>query len=708
MLIKPVILCGGGGTRLWPISNARTPKQFLALSGPQSMLAQTASRVSDRSRFQRPLAIGSARHFKLLKEALHDADILMEPMARNSAPPIAAACLKVPADDLVLVMPADHHIADLAAFHRAIEIGAEAALNGRIVTFGIQPDHPATGYGYIKGHGEGPVRPVERFVEKPDLATARAYLAEGGFYWNAGIFLFRANVMLEAFKKHANDILEGVEASLGAASIDPALFADVRSESIDYAVLEHADNIEVVPVSMGWSDLGDFQALHVIASEQSGVDTIIRGPGAVTAGRRVYVHSETVPVAVHGLDDVAVIANQDGILVTRLSDAPGIKAAVAAAQDNAAYCATPKQRERLGQWLWETVLPQWARLAIDPRNGGFIEELDLKGGPILRATRRGRVAPRQLFSFARAKRSGWNKDFAADEIIEAALAFLQGAARSPSGGWAHKFGPDGEIVDARRDLYDHAFIALAASELAALGDRRGVALANEAFGTIDSFFWDGKNGGWHDPETGPGQKRANPHMHLLEASLAHFDATCDERSLERVDTICALFERWMFAPETGALLEDFNTDWSRSSQPRIEPGHCYEWAFLLGEVRLLTGRDTASWSRRLIAYAEAYGVSGGLVLDVVGDPSSHRLWPQLERLRALSTFPRLEVDLPVFLERLEIDYLSQGTDFGWVDRLDVKQAPASKTVPASMLYHLMTALGPMSAPPGSRKLVDVN
>ena len=404
-------------------------------------------------------------------------------------------------------------------------------------------------------------------------------------------------------------------------------------------------------------------------------------------------------MAVHGLDDVAVVATSDRVLVTRLTDAARIKPVTGLLADPGRYAATSEQRAWLRVWLWDEVMAAWSRIAICPQSGGCIENIDLDGQPRPGESRRGRIAPRQLFSFCRAKRFGWNPDGAADRVIEAALTYINGRARLQAGGWAHKFNAEGVVQDPRRELYDHAFVALAGCELAALGDKRGEELAEEAFSTIDRVFADERRGGWHDPETSPGLKRANPHMHLLEASLAHYEAVHDSASLSRINTICALFERHMFEPSSGAMVENFNADWSRQDADRIEPGHCYEWAFLLGEAERLTGRDTASWRRRMIDYAERNGLKNGLALDQIGAATpSFRLWPQLERVRALSHTHRPGADIPAILDQIIENYLKPGPAHGWVDRLDVNLDPAATNIPASMVYHLMTALAPIAAP----------
>ncbi|MGY6532368.1 AGE family epimerase/isomerase [Glycocaulis sp.] len=700
--IRPVILCGGGGMRLWPLSNAVTPKQFLHLTGPRSMLAETLARVSDPAMFAAPLAVGAVRQEANLRTALPGVELLLEPVGRNSAPAIAAAALASAPDALLLVLPSDHHIGDVPAFHRALLAGREAALAGDIVTFGITPDHPATGYGYIRaGSGEGAVLEAEGFVEKPDLETAKGYLAAGGYYWNAGIFLFRADTILAALDEHAPDIVGAVRTALRPdGHIDPDGFAACRAQSIDYAVMEKAGNVRLVPVSMGWSDVGDYRALHELGARADG--NRIDGPVIAENVSNSLVRSEGPVIGVRGVSGLAVIATASSVLVTPLAEAGSIRALAEGAPEAGRLRLQAASRARVGDWLAGHVLPGWAGRAFDTSTGGFVEALDMTGEPMPGLARRGRVAPRQLYAFANARRHGWDPDGAASAVIERALAFLDGPARSPKGGWAHGFAPDGAIADTRRDLYDHAFIALAGAEACAAGFPQGRALAQEAFETIDRLFADQTHGGWEDRETAPGIKRANPHMHLLEASIAWYEVSGEAGVRARMEEIAALFEHWMFDTRTGALLERFTPDWKHPADRRVEPGHCHEWAGLLYRVELLTGRDTASWRRRLVRFAEAQGVKDGLALDLVdldGGPaaSGYRLWPQLERLRALLASAEIPSDPDAILADIERHYLEPGPRWGWVDALDAAQEPAVRQVPASMLYHLMTAFGPFLA-----------
>ena len=334
--IRPVVLCGGSGTRLWPLSTAEHPKQFLKLLGERAMLEMTIDRVSKSSEdglaFSRPLVIGSARHAELVERFAPGADILLEPQGRNSAAPVAAAALASAPDDLILILPADHMIGDVPAFHKAIASGAAAAESGAIVTFGIVAEHPATGYGYIEADGtEGAVLDVRRFVEKPDLETAKTYVASGNFFWNAGIFLFRASNMLAAFEAHAPDILTSVRAAMPASgesgraqTFEADRFAECRAESVDYAIIEHHKDLKTVPVDMGWSDIGDFKALW----EQSKKDengNVVVGNATLVDCRNCYVRSEGPAISIAGEENSVVVATMGETLVCDMASVQTVK-----------------------------------------------------------------------------------------------------------------------------------------------------------------------------------------------------------------------------------------------------------------------------------------------------------------------------------------------------------------------------------------------
>ncbi|MEM5518892.1 mannose-1-phosphate guanylyltransferase [Henriciella sp. AS95] len=345
-VVKPVILCGGGGTRLWPMSNPSTPKQFLQLTGTLSMLEETAERVSTSSvrtlRFSDLLAVGSKRHEAMLREHLTDAKLLLEPFGRNSAAAVIASALVSQPDDLLLILPSDHHIAFPEKFHEAIAIGTSHAEAGHVITFGITPTFPSTGYGYIElESGNAPIRKAERFVEKPDKATACEYIRTERYVWNAGIFLFKASAMIEAFAAHAPDILTAVKASLpanpadainaGALTLDPENFDSCPSISVDYAIMEKVKPIYGVPVDMGWSDVGDYKALwDLLPKDDSG--NVLVGPVTAVDCENCYIRSESDPVSVAGLKGAVVVAMDGRTMICDMEDAQKVKALAQLAQ----------------------------------------------------------------------------------------------------------------------------------------------------------------------------------------------------------------------------------------------------------------------------------------------------------------------------------------------------------------------------------------
>jgi mannose-1-phosphate guanylyltransferase len=326
--IVPVILSGGSGTRLWPMSRPESPKQLLALTAEETMLQLTAQRTLDPARFDPPVIVANAAHADAIEAQLARVGIvpqalILEPIARNTAPAIALAALAAVPSSVLLVMPSDHVIADLAAFHASVEAALPFADDGWLVTFGIAPDAPETGYGYIQT-GEvigGGVHRVARFVEKPDRATAEVMLSAGGHAWNGGIFLFRADIFLGALAVHAPDMLAATQTAMADAErvgkrIHPAIesFARSPSDSIDYAVMEKAERVAVVPVSMGWSDLGSWDALHAL-SDCDDADNACHGDAIVIDSRNCLVRSDGPRIALVGVEDLIVVASGNDILI---------------------------------------------------------------------------------------------------------------------------------------------------------------------------------------------------------------------------------------------------------------------------------------------------------------------------------------------------------------------------------------------------------
>jgi mannose-1-phosphate guanylyltransferase len=347
--IVPVILSGGAGSRLWPYSTEETPKQFLSFTGSKNLFQLTLDRVADRQRFTAPMVVGNLRHAALCERELalegEGARLILEPCARNTAAAIAMAAVEARQshgdDAVLLVMPSDHVIDDIAAFHEAVRLGEAAARGGRLVTFGIRPTGPDTGFGYIQTGADLPqldgVKQVVRFVEKPQFEAAERMVADGQHLWNGGIFLFRAGTFLEELTLHAPAIAAAAERAVATGErhgsrivAGASALEECPSESVDYAVMEHSTRLAVVPMSPGWSDLGSWDALAELLEASS------HGPITALDCNDCYIRSDGVQVAALGVRDLIIVASGQRLLILPRGRSQEVKKLLSAMQSMAA------------------------------------------------------------------------------------------------------------------------------------------------------------------------------------------------------------------------------------------------------------------------------------------------------------------------------------------------------------------------------------
>ncbi|MGA9526246.1 MAG: mannose-1-phosphate guanylyltransferase [Myxococcaceae bacterium] len=344
MALHPVIMAGGSGTRFWPLSRKARPKQFLPLASKKPLIVETADRLRGLAKPKDTWVVCGPQHatpVKRLLKGMPSGNVLVEPVARNTAPAIALACLHVARRDpegVLIVLPSDHHIADVKGFRERLAAAAEVAEQGFIVTIGIKPSRPETGYGYIRlGEPlEGEAQRVAAFVEKPDTETAKKYVTSGDYVWNGGIFVFRADVMLKAFAEHMPELdagLQKIRAAIGKrtyASVLKKVFPKLPSISIDYGVAEKAKNIAVVPGDFGWSDVGSFAAIPEVRKADA-AGNVLDGKGAlaIDSSGCVVLGGDRV-IAVVGMTDVVVVDAGDAILVVPREKSQDVRKAVEA------------------------------------------------------------------------------------------------------------------------------------------------------------------------------------------------------------------------------------------------------------------------------------------------------------------------------------------------------------------------------------------
>lgn len=726
-LVKTYIMCGGSGTRLWPLSRTDNPKQMLRLLGQQSMLEATVSRAA-AMRCGADVSvniIGSSAHQDALNTLHSVEDVLIEPCGRNTAAAVALAALHAETGDdpHVLILPSDHAIDTVRQFSASMVEGLKASNEGQIVTFGIEPDRPATGYGYIEAASSDVVSKVTRFVEKPDLETAQTYLTTGRHLWNAGIFLARASTFLAELQAHAPAILQTTRTALASAKrdgsaviFDADLYASIPADSIDYAVMEKSSQVSAVRAAFSWSDIGSFSALKEISVNDTDGNAI-HGDIVAVETTSSFLRSEGPLLATFGLDNITAIATPDATFIAPLDRAEEVKQVVSALQKNehpelnrtpwlAEGGATPGAMVRpFRNWLFETALPFWLDHGLDQDKGGFHEVLDF-GGKNAGADKRLRTMARQIYVFAKAKEMGWTGDTVL--AVEHGLAFLNYTPTAHYGGWFKTFTASSEPLDRTEDVYDHAFVLLAASQALRAGFDAAQPLARRVLSFLESMETRSPDEAWNgylEDGSGTLPRRSNPHMHLLEAFLAWHEASGDALALSKASQIVSLLTEH-FSQQDDWLHEEFDASLNRADHlsGHMEPGHHFEWSWLLHRHALQSGEAPQTKMRTLIASAKAFGINPvtSLAYDQVeanGRPAhlSSRCWPQTELLKAELALARHGLPHSVFAaersaERLWTHFIQPAPAGLWNDVCDVSGRPIAQTVPASTFYHLICAI----------------
>ncbi|HZW17115.1 MAG TPA: AGE family epimerase/isomerase [Brevundimonas sp.] len=706
MVVFPVILCGGAGTRLWPASRPSSPKQFLDLVGERSLFQETARRVA-------PLTEGGGRLIVVAGESHRDsivqqlaalslkATILLEPEGRDSAAAMAAAAVWISRqanEGIALFVASDHHIPDAEAFRRSVMAGAPAAAEGEIVTFGVRPTDPSSAYGYIEPEAGGLAK-VRRFVEKPDRKRAEAYVRDG-FLWNSGNFMVRADVLLGELEVFAPDVAAAVAEALPDSSDEVVHLSDAflgsPRISIDYAVMERSSRVSVLPVDFRWSDLGAWDAVASAGSGDKGMWIGAKGDTCLVRA------AEGIVVATAGVRDLAIIVESDAVLVCSLDRAQEVKALVdrirqtspAHADGGPPPPVLEEQARAFDTWMRLEALPLWATLGVD-EDGGFHEALDDRG-VCTSAFRRARVQARQAWVFSVAGEAGWAGPWR--RLVSEGLDRFEATNRRPDGLYRTRVSTGGEVLDDTASLYDQAFALLAFSAAARAGLEPGRMTARAHALRDGLAALAHPSGGWREDGGHPWQ--ANAHMHLLEACLAWEALEPDGVWTAMSDEIVGLARRHFIDPQDGFLREFFEADWSPASGEAgrlVEPGHQFEWAWLLTRWRRARADDrwTAGAARRLYE-AGLRGVdTRGVAIDELDDAlmvrsARARLWPQTERLKAALI---LADQVPAghaadALKGLQAYLEPTGR---WRDKQEPDGLFSDEPAPASSLYHIAAA-----------------
>ena len=705
MSLYPVIMCGGSGVRLWPVSRPERPKPFARLmGGARTAFQETALRAAPLGPL---LVIAGADHGGLIREQLAElglsAQVLLEPEPRDSAPAMAAAAIHLLRRDeeaVMVVLAADHNVPDAAAFRDTVVRAAPFSRAGRIVTLGVAPTFPATGYGYIRpGRGET-VRTVDAFIEKPDAARAAALIAEGCL-WNSGNFIVPATTLAYELGRLAPEVLEAAEAAVETASGPEdglrlgEVFRTAPKISIDYAVMEKTSRAMVAAADFAWSDVGAWDVVHAL-SERDADDNRLVGRVEAEGVSGSYIRADGgAEAVVVGLSGIAVVADAGRVLVAPLSDSQAVKRGVERLQARgpAGFSGLAEAAGWFGLWLRTAALPVWWSLGADRERGGFVEAIAQDGSP-QPAPRRGRVQGRMIFSFAQAGMMGWSGPWR--EAARHALAGMKADFLRPDGLVRTLVGLDGRPLDDTPHVYDQAFALLGLASLRQAGESADEALdlAHRLREGLEALRHPA--GGFQEAGDQPFQ--ANAHMHLLESSLAWEEA--GEAGWSGLSDEIAGLALGAFIDHRGVLSEFFDAEWRRADGDDgrlVEPGHQFEWAWLLDRWGRARGRADGQLAARALHEAGRQGVDprracavNALWQDLTVRDGWARLWPQTEFLKSALALGETEDALQAAagLRR----YLDTPVRGLWRDRQGPTGGFAPGDAPATSLYHIVGAI----------------
>jgi mannose-1-phosphate guanylyltransferase/mannose-6-phosphate isomerase len=715
-----VILCGGGGTRLWPASRPSRPKQFVPMSGNRSLFQDAVLRMAPLAEGGgRVLVIGGVAHRRWILDQLAEvgveAQVLLEPEARDSAPAMAVAAAWVARADptgVAAFVASDHHVPDHDAFRAAVAEAGAAAAKGRIVTLGVRPDGPSSAYGYIRPAGTG-LSGVAAFVEKPDAVTAADYIA-AGYLWNSGNFMVGAQTLLDELSVLAPGVLTAARAALpepdgGPVQVLGAAFGGAPKISIDYAVMEKTRLADVLAVDFAWSDMGAWDAIAASGEGDVGLHIFEDSDGCLVRA------PDGVLVAALGVRNLAIVVEPDAVLVTDLARSQDVKRVVARVRasspphlDFASQAPAPLAEGalRLADWLRLRALPLWATVGLED-GPGFAEAMGLDGRRI-KVPVRTRVQPRQIYVYATAGRLGWDGPWR--RAIRLGFdSFILRHLRTD--GMPHAVvAANGSVLDPNPSVYDTAFFLLALANMKSLAiDSQNVeARALEIRRLLE--MWALPQGGFLESGSQPYQ--SNHHMHLLEAAMA-WEPQGDAGWATLADRIVDLAERRFIDPATGRLREFYEADWTPAGGEDgrlVEPGHQFEWAWLLARHGLARGRPDLIQRARVLYARGREGVSerGGVAQDALNDDGTlrsgrARLWPQTEWLKAALLLAEqsrdaertaLIADAETALRALWLYLTPDGL---WRDKRLPDGGFVDEGAPASSFYHIIGAFDQLAA-----------